>query len=195
MIELDIKAEKGKNLNNHLLNIIASIRKAPGNISEFMRGVVLKALDVALENAKYNVEGGIIGGNIRFRGDEGKLSRALTKDAKIVGDSIEGKVYIPEGTEENYIGWRQEVGYPNPIVPRNKKTLFFAYFGDLVWTKQTYGFQASNWLAQSFRESEPDMRSIIQQEWNSPKVPDWILGAKPGESSMEAFIRGRYGKT
>jgi len=194
MIYLDIKAEKGKNLNSHIVDIIASIRKAPGNISEFMRGVILEALDVALENAKYNVTGGIIGGNPRFDGSEGKLARALEKDAKITGDSIEGKVYIPEGKTENYIGWRQEVGYQHTIVPRNKKNLFFTYFGEPVWTKKTYGFSASGWLEQSFRESEPSMRSIIQREWNSPKVPDWILGAKPGETSMQSFIRGRYGK-
>jgi len=194
MIEFWITSGEGpKDLNTQLLRLEASVKKAPHKLSAFMKGVVIEALGIALEQAQINVTGGIIGGNPRLDSHQGKLANSLEVEVTEHGDTIEGNVGIPEGSFDNYIGYRQEFGWAGPIYPVSSKSLrFMVASGLIVDAPKTSGYPASGWLRTTWFQTESRMQSFINQKWSKPDVPEWILSSDQQLSGMVSFIKSRY---
>jgi hypothetical protein len=192
MIEFWIVSAEGK-LNDHLLRMSTGVKKAPYKLSKFMLDVIDKALDIALKEAKHNVLGGVIGGNPRLDDHQGKLADSIKKEVVDRGNIIEGSVGIPEGSFENYIGYRQETGWDEIVATGKNPMRFMLSSGLIVDAWKTSGYPASGWLMTTWQTTESKMESYIRQQWNKPDVPQWILGAEKGISGMASFIKSRYG--
>ena len=167
MIEFWIEGEGGKNIDLTIKAINEKTKRVPVKVSAFITEVVRDALGIALEQAQYNVTGGIIGGNPRLDSHQGQLANSLEVEVTKHGDTIEGSVGIPEGSFDNYIGYRQEFGWPGPIFPVSKKSLrFMAASGLIVDAPQTSGYPASGWLRTTWQQTESKMESLIRREWD-----------------------------